>query len=116
MARKRRIPPSRRRYEEAHPTVSARLSRGLYNRLKTLQSESGKSLADIIKEALGAQKPSAKNSYRNGFDKGWREAETRYRVDYRCYNCSEPLTVTDDNERRAVSQYMRDHRWVHTTC
>ena len=45
--------PSSIRYEEQHPTVSFRLPKALYDKLKSHISDRGISFADFIKEALG---------------------------------------------------------------
>ena len=52
--RKPSRPPSRIRYEAANPTVSVRVSRDIHERIKRLKRISGKSLGDIVREALAA--------------------------------------------------------------
>ena len=52
MPRKKQVPPSRKRYDQQHPTVSARVPLLIYNQLQELKRLSGKSLADVLKEAL----------------------------------------------------------------
>lgn len=49
-------PPSRKRYEEEHPTVSFRLDKETYKRLKEHLAGTGYSFADFIKDALGREK------------------------------------------------------------
>lgn len=39
MATKRHVPPSRSRYEKQNPTVSIRVPREMYDRLKTLKEQ-----------------------------------------------------------------------------
>jgi predicted DNA-binding protein len=51
--KKRHQPPAKIRYNQTHPTVSIRVSQDLYDRLKELREKSGKSLGDILREALG---------------------------------------------------------------
>ncbi len=53
MAPKRRVPPSRTRYEQQNHTVSIRVSKEMYDRLKALKEQGDKSLGDILREALG---------------------------------------------------------------
>lgn len=48
--------PSRRRYEEKHPTVSFRLDREIYDRLREHLAGAGCSFADFIKDSLGREK------------------------------------------------------------
>ena len=55
--KRRRVPPSRVRYEQENPTVSCRVPRLIYNQLKNLKLEGNKSLGDILREALGVQAP-----------------------------------------------------------
>ena len=116
MARRRHVPPSRIRYEQANPTVSARVPLELHDRLKSMREQSGKSLTDVLKQALAFQEPSVKRSYRQGLSRGKAESERIFRVDYRCKVCGGTLTVTSEEEKRAVAQYMRDHGWAHITC
>lgn len=47
--------PSRKRYEEEHPTVSFRLDKDTYNRLKDHLKGTGCSFSDFIKDALGRE-------------------------------------------------------------
>ena len=46
------IPPSRRRYEASHPTVSFRVDLALYAQLKELKEKANLSVADILKVGL----------------------------------------------------------------
>ena len=62
MSADRHVPPSRRRYEALNPTVSARVSKNLFREIKALKDRSGKSVADVLREALGAQAPSVKEA------------------------------------------------------
>lgn len=47
--------PSRLAYEESHPTVSFRLDREIYDRLKRHLNTTGCSFADFVKDALGRE-------------------------------------------------------------
>lgn len=116
MPRKKHVPPSKKRYDEQHPTVSARVPRELYDQLQQLKELSGKSLADVLKEALGAQGPSTRAAYNQGLVAGRREAEQRYRVNYRCRVCGGTLTIQSREEKEAISDYMRERGWAHSAC
>jgi predicted RNA-binding Zn-ribbon protein involved in translation (DUF1610 family) len=54
-AKKNRKPPSRKRYEEKHPTISFRLDKETYKCLKGHLEGTGCSIADFIKDALGKE-------------------------------------------------------------
>jgi len=59
-ARESRRPPSRRRYEEEHPTISFRLDRETRKRLKEHLEGTGCSFADFVKDALGREESMVK--------------------------------------------------------
>lgn len=60
---KKHYPPSRAKYDQSHPTISIRVKRELYDELMELRESTGKTLGDILREAAGKQKLSAKGSY-----------------------------------------------------
>lgn len=54
--------------------------------------------------------------YQEGYERGWREAKSKYCVTYRCCKCGGILNVTQDNEKEAIKGYMREHGWGHSSC
>ena len=116
MPRKRHVPPSRIRYEQSHPTISIRVQRELHDRLAELKQMSGKSVADVVREALEVQAPSVRKAYERGRANGFKAAERQYRVDYRCSVCGGTLTIMEKNEKEAAAQCMREHGWAHNSC
>jgi hypothetical protein len=105
-------PPSREKYEISHPTVSVRVSQQLYVDLMTLCELSGKSLGDILREALKKQAPSVKDAYSNGYN----AAKAQYAVTYNCYTCGGCIIIDKANTKKAVAEYMKEHRWGHAEC
>lgn len=80
--KKRHKPPSRMRYERAHPTVALRLTTELKARLKQHFEARGISAASFVKEALGAhpidtvdlakvRRQEYETGYREGYEDGW---------------------------------------------
>lgn len=116
MDKKRHVPPSRLRYEQQHPTVSVRVSRELYERLQALKRDGGKSLGDILREAVGVQARSARAAYSRGYNTGYAEAEKRYRVDFPCHKCDGLMSIEHPGTKQAAAQYMHEHRWTHAAC
>lgn len=69
-AGKRKVPPSRLRYEARHPTVTVRVDQAGYDELKRLKDSSGLSVAEVLK--IGPERAQAvtEDSYRIGFEVG----------------------------------------------
>jgi len=116
MRKKVHKPPSRIRYEQSHPTVSARVDKKLYDELKELQELTKKSFTDILREAVRKQKPWAKDAYDIGQKAGYDSAKREFAVTYRCSVCGGALTVSSPEEKKAIAQYMREHGWGHGNC
>lgn len=109
-------PPSRLRYEKSHPTVSARLPKGDYDRLKGYLAMTDQSLADLIKETLDGREPAIEAAFAEGQSDALETAEYLYKVDYRCSKCGGSITLTDEQAKQAAATYMREHGWAHTKC
>jgi predicted CopG family antitoxin len=122
-AAKKNKPPSRVRYEQAHPTVSCRVSRDVYQRLSSVMEEDSRSFADVLKVGLGILEVQAKGErevrkkgYTEGYKKGYAEAEGQYKVTYPCSVCGGTLTVSSEEEKKDIKKYMREHGWGHKAC
>ena len=72
--KRRPLPPSRERYQQAHPTVSLRVDQDLYARLKELKGKANLSVADVLKVGLEKCGPLVGEAFRNGFMGGLAEA------------------------------------------
>lgn len=119
----KRKAPSRARYEQAHPTVSCRVPREIYDRLQKARVAEGKSLADILKIGLGILEVQVKEEgevkkrgHAEGYKKGYAEAERLYKVTYPCCVCGGIIEISSKEEKQAASRYMREHRWGHQRC
>ena len=72
--KRRSTPPSRRRYEASHPTISRRVDPELYGQLKALKEKANLSVADILKIGLERCEPIVGEAFRNGFMSALAEA------------------------------------------
>lgn len=124
-------PQSRVRYEQAHPTISVRVSRHLYDRLDEIRTREGKSFGDILREAVGVQERDTSNAYSRGFREGRKKGEedgytrgraegeaaarNRYLVKYQCSTCGGWIELSSDEEKEAARQRM-EQSWVHDPC
>lgn len=124
MAKKKKIPPSRIKYEEANPVVSARVDRELYEKLNETREKTGKSYADILKEGLGVQEPTTKKAYDRGYKAGFKEGKKegiregeQFSIG-RCKICGEPLLfdLSMDNHRQYLEKVIKDGGTRHIDC
>jgi predicted DNA-binding protein len=112
MNKKIHKPPSRQKYEAANPTISIRVPLQLYQQLKMLRKWSGKSLGDILREALKAQGPSVKDAYL----KGYNAAKAKYEVTFNCCICHASIIIEDPDTKKGVLKLIDENQWGHTEC
>lgn len=110
--KKKHQPPAKIKYDKSHPTISVRVDLELKNQLEEIKEMSGKTVGDILREAVGVQAPSAKNT----FELGRKNAKSEYGVPYKCYVCGGTIWVSTPQEKKDVAQYMREHGWGHGDC
>ncbi len=119
----KKTPPSRVRYEAANPTVSCRVPKEVYDRLRAVMKAEGRSMADVLKVGLGLlevevskKKEAREQGFGEGYEGGFEDAADLYRVTYPCKICGKTLEVTSANEKKAISKYMQEHGWGHAEC
>ena len=108
--------PSQQRYNEKHPTVSIRVSPEFRDELRKLQVYGGKTLGDILREALGKQFPDAKKPYDKGYKEGYGAAKKKYEVTYMCRECFQRIPITGEEAKSAAATYMMRNGWGHEDC
>ena len=86
--KRRSIPPSRRRYEASHPTVSFRVDLDLYAQLKGLKEKANLSVADVLKVGLERCGPLVGEAFHNGFMAALAEAYQSV-----CDECEDEITL-----------------------
>ena len=124
MAKKiKRVPPSRTKYEQGHPTVSCRVSREIYDRLMEAKAVEDKSFCDILKIGLGKQEVQAKKvrdarklGWDEGYQKGYADAVLKYKVIYHCDVCGKEMEAIHENEKKTINQFMLEKGWGHNEC
>ncbi|MBA7702042.1 hypothetical protein ES703_110793 [subsurface metagenome] len=112
MVKKKHQPPAKKRYNDTHPIVSVRVDLPLKQKLDEIKNMSGKSVGDILREALKFQSLSVKNSFTLGQNKG----KSTYGVSYKCSKCGGTMWIQSPEEKKAAAQYMREHSWAHVAC
>jgi DNA-directed RNA polymerase subunit RPC12/RpoP len=109
----RRVPPSRRRYEATHRTVSARLDLELQHELDLLKSKSGMSTSDVTRVGLDKATPAIEEAFKRGYE----ESERRFRVIYLCSGCGEQtLSIGTKEQKEAAAELMHQDGWYCPRC
>jgi hypothetical protein len=124
MARKRRkSPPSRKKYDENNPVVSFRASKNDRDRFLVMREKRGMSHGDIYRAGLDIGENKIKGeeeireqAYEEGWEKGIEEATELYAVPYQCSVCGKEIVVHTQDEKKAIKTYMREHGWGHGDC
>ena len=116
MSTRKRVPPSRLRYEEANPVISMRVSKVLYLQLKNLKAMTGKSVADVLREAMGAQFDKGTEAWRLGYSRGYKKGQEKYRVNFRCHTCGGTVALFGQKAMLAAAELMREAGWGHPQC
>lgn len=61
MPKKKHQPPARIKYDKTHPVISIRVDKYVKGKLDEIKQMSGKSVGDVVREAIDVQAESAKN-------------------------------------------------------
>ncbi len=113
-------PPSRERYEQSHPTVSCRVSRDTYDKLKNHLNELGDiSFADFVKDALGELE--LKIPKAAILEKARLESRTQtvkeHQIWYYCSVCRQRMNIAPNGpDHKALIGYLKEHGWGHGDC
>jgi hypothetical protein len=112
MKAKKHQTPAKEKYDASHPIVSFRCSPDLKQKLEYIRNASDKTVADVLREAVGLQTPSVKAAY----EKGKIMAELRCAVQYRCPNCGKYMTISSEAEKQDAAAHMEASGWCHEQC
>jgi hypothetical protein len=99
VVKKAHVPPAKKRYDEKHPTVSFRVSREGYDRLKETLNKQGKTIGQFFREALEIEERNYKEAYWRGF----REARERYAIYTICLSCYEPIAIDNEELKEEIT-------------
>ena len=108
-------PPSRKKYEEENPTVSARLAKETRDRLRGVLTKQGMSLADALRVLAGELEVKVRPTD-EARGQGFEDAMKLYMVTFPCSLCGEMISITNPKTKEAVSRYMTEHGWAHAEC
>ena len=107
--------PSRKKYEEENPTVSARLPKEERDKLLVVLRSLGLSLANLLvsfADEYEVKVVPLDEARRAGYE----EAKNLYMVTFPCRICRGVISITSPKSKEAAAQYMREHGWGHAKC
>lgn len=114
---RKHVPPSRRRYEETHPTVTLRVDQALYNQLKSLKEATGQSVADVLRIGLGKAQAVAEQAYTQGAEFGYEEAREEFEVTYWCSGCQQRhMSASTHEQKEAAANLLYRAGWHDPAC
>ncbi len=110
--KKKRMSPSREKYEKENPTVSARLPKETRDKLRGVLAKQGISLTDALKVLAGELEIKI-GPIDEARKAGYEDAKNRYMVPYSCNGCGKPILITSPKAKEAAGKYMAEHGWAH---
>ncbi len=113
--RKSKKTPSRIRYEQSHPTVSARLPIDKREKLLAVLRSLGVTLPQLLLHFIGEYEIKVK-SIEEARKAGFEEAKNLYMIAYPCRSCGKLIPITGEQAKEAASKYMTEHGWGHKEC
>jgi len=108
--KKRSTLPSRKKYEEANPVVSFKVSKELYDRLQVAKEKESMSYTDILKVGLGLieVKMRAEEEVREeGKIDGYDLAEYVYKFSFPCSVCGKPVVLDTEEKKEPLVPMLR---------
>lgn len=73
----RKVPPSRRRYEEAHPSLTVRVPAEVKVKVQACARAEGLSVSEWVQAQAAGHNADAAETYRRGLEEGERSGEAR---------------------------------------
>lgn len=107
--------PSREKYEESHPTVSARVLKETRDKLHANLAKLGMTLPQALMVLAGELEIKTKPIHEARHE-GFEEAKKLYMVTYSCPICRSPVPIISPSAKEAAGKYMAE-RWPgHPEC
>ncbi len=119
----KRKPPSRKKYEEANPVISFRVSKELYDRLQVAKEKESMSYTDILKVGLGlievkmrAEEEVREEAKEEGQIDGYDLAEYVYKFSFPCSACGKPVVLDTEEKKEPIRKLLVKNGWGHGDC
>jgi hypothetical protein len=111
-----RYPPAVLKYRKTHPTVGFVLTDDLKALLDKVKGNL--SYGEYVKSLLNEDLNLSKDTFQNGYERGFAEAKKQYRIWINCYVCGKPITIAPRSPAHdTIIELMDDEdRWGHPRC
>lgn len=107
----------RDRWLREHKLVSLWLKLDEYRMLESVATSLNMTVKDFILGRINDFKSFYESVYREGYERGFRDAEVKFKITFPCVICGSPITVYPDSQlHREVVMYLRGQGWAHTKC
>jgi hypothetical protein len=117
ITRTKEQPPSRARYQAEHPTIGVHVDRDTYAKLVELRDRSGRSLGQLVRQALGVVEADVAQdelAYVSAYSEGQTDALAEYSLAAPCSVCEQPIVIQAGSEMAKVAVALLVERgWVH---
>ncbi len=114
-AKPRKKSPSRSRYENGHPTVSARMPIDKRDRLVAVLERLGLTLGELLIKFADEQEIITR-PLAEARKEGFIEARKIYGVYYPCQKCGGQILINTLEEKVAAARCMVENGWAHQQC
>lgn len=111
----RKKSPSRSRYENNHPTVSARIPIDKRNSLVVVLERLGLTLAELLVRFADEQEITTR-PLAEARKEGFLEAKEMFGVWYPCEKGGRQIPINSPEEKVAAARYMAENGWAHKQC
>ncbi len=115
MAKKKKNPPSKIKYDQTHRTVIARLPKEKREKLLAVLKGLGVALPQLLLHFINEYEIKVK-SIEEAKKAGYEEAKNLYMITFPCHSCGKLIPITGKQAKEAASKYMTEHGWGHKEC
>jgi len=122
----RKIPPSKIRYERAHPLISFRSTIEEKEQIESMAETEGKSISQIVREMLLNGYIDFENTYNEALDLGGRvgrktgriEGKSEWGIKIPCNICGKDdlFLFPNDECHKFIIEYLKKCGWGHVAC
>lgn len=116
---KKKVPPSRVKYDVKNPTASARMPREKRDKLFAVLKKLNLSLTQLLIAFADENEIKLKpleQAKKEGYEEGYAVAKEKYGVPFACAKCGKPVYITSPKSKALAGRFMTENGWCHAGC